>query len=242
MNIEPKVERAIALFLSYSYAEIINSKENLAEVLYFLQESQAETLLNAIKIYKEGDQATIFDSLMRWYPLSVHITERFIAIDSQYTQTTIGSYDRGNVIIREVNRLIQIIKRNNANNPRTLKEYEERIAVLEEQIEVAKKAIKDFKESDKQEKTLIAEVEQLNIEYETLKSAYTKESLEEQKLKLANKLKEKEKLKKEFEDDKMLIKNIEKELKEIQSGNSSFKKALKQLSEVVKTLPDSEGE
>lgn len=238
MNNEPKVENVVAILSReyFSYEEIIKDKNITFELLHFLAEENTNFLINSIFEQQKNTRDIIFENVMSLYPMSKFIVKKILENDQSKTVNIIELYNRGEVINKELNKLIQLIKRLSRENPKTLVELEGRNSQLELEIKKCREEINELKISEKKEQKLIDKVEVLKKEYNELKRSYTKEALEEQKIRLSKKITERQKYKDIFEKQNSDIKEIEKELKDIKDGNNNFKKALKELTKVVKTL------
>ncbi len=240
MSKEPRVDRAISLLMEEEcLKKISKSQENLSEVLYFLDKEQKLIMFETFsKLENDEDKNKVFDGLMQIYPLSKEIVDYIISKDD--SKDIIRCYDRGNTVIKYINKLIQQMKKNNVSIPKTLNDYESRIKLLETQKIEINENIKKIKNAEHKEKKLIEEVENLEKELKDLEYSYTKEALEKKRIELKNKINERKKIQNQYEKESKEIKDIEKELSQIKSGNNAFKKALLELKKVTDNLPDSE--
>lgn len=240
MSKEPRIDRAISLLMEEEcLKKISKSQENLSEVLYFFDKEQKLIMYDTFsKLENDEDKNKVFDGFMQLYPLSKEIVDYIISKDD--SKDIIRCYDRGNIIIKYINKLIQQMKKSNVSIPKTLNDYENRIKALETQKIEINENIKKIKNAEHKEKKLIKEVENLEKELKDLEYSYTKEALEKKTIELKNKINERKKIQNQYEKESKEIKDIEKELSEIKNGNNAFKNALLELKKITKILPDSE--
>lgn len=238
---EPRLETVLAWLSDQEGVNSIKQDINkLSNTMYFFKEEQVLSLYQTINKLNDIEYSIILKNLMALYPLSENIVSHILKENKKSASDIIKAYDSGDALVIALNKLINEIKQQAISIPKSIKEYEEKIQKYESEKSKYVQNFDDLKNVQIKHNQLYHEVERLKEEYQELEKSYTKSVLEELKIDIENKLIEKRKMEEQYNKDKQLIKSIVADLEKINSENASYKKALKSLSSVAKTLPDCE--
>lgn len=237
---EPRLESVVAWLSEKDGAESIKQDiRKLYDTLYYFNPNEVEPFHEMVKRQKR-EFPVIFKNLMQLYPLSTSIVLKMMEEDLHAADEVLRLYDIDNVLALEWTRLISNIRTHSALIPSRVNEIEQKMKFYEQQKQNHLKAIEDFKKTDSNYKALMDS--EAKLQRERLELEETQGKLEKSKIELVTTQNEKQILQEQYDKSMRQIKEIETDLRKIHSENEVFLKALKLLSEVAKTLPNSEVE
>lgn len=227
------------------YAEEVfkmaNMNERIAWLLYYLQESQKETLFHSILQQPKTAQEKIFKSLVALYPLSRNILIHIFQGAAGDLDDFIETYDPGEMMLEELHKTISQIADSTRKTSRTLREYKQRIEDMQQEKGKREKELRERREAKKELAGLEQEVRKLDEEIE--KASVTEEALQAE---IREKNEELKAAQASVERQRGKLENIAKELGEIEKMSvevsdkmpDKYQEVLNVIQKAIQNKPD----
>ena len=224
MSYNPDLENLLEILKKEdAKKEILESEDNINNLLYFVKEEQIEAFFKGIASnYEESNEynkkyENIIKNITQFYPLTEKIIDKIINhAKNKELEYIAKGYDITGNLIKGITFFLSNMKNKKDKQCTSIEELNEKKEKYNKERKEVEEKETEIRETGAENKELYNKVEKLKKDVKELKNSYTEEALsnkkielEQEKTKLNKKKKEMGDIQKEIEKIALEIKNIE---------------------------------